>query len=132
MNCIELIFHNAINIGKIVWRLSRGRKTVHISYILDTFSSREKRVIHLKTIWLEQFGTPITLLQQQKQNVIIILSSNADANILFKEQAFDQITIILRLPGNLWRPNSWILDIRMCFVLSDICIYKYVNICNVA
>ena len=57
-------------------------------------------MIHLKTIWLEQFGTPITL-QQQKQNVIIILSSNADANILFKEQAFDQITIILRPSGNL-------------------------------
>ena len=72
----------------------------YISYILDTFSSREKRVIHLKTIWLEQFGTPITLQQQQKQNVIIILSSNADANILFKEQAFDQVTIISKLYGN--------------------------------
>ena len=72
----------------------------YISYILDTFSSREKRVIHLKTIWLEQFGTPITLLQQQKQNVIIILSSNADANILFKEQAFAQVTIISKLYGN--------------------------------
>ena len=57
-------------------------------------------MIHLKTIWLEQFGTPITLQQQQKQNVIIILSSNADANILFKEQAFYQVTIISKLYGN--------------------------------